>query len=183
LEGRIMTEQTVQTKEDLLYHLSADRQQLEDLIGTLSEEELTRPGPEGWSVKDHLAHIIAWEKSGLALLAGEDRAAAVGVDKDLYEQGLHEDDPINDVIYQQHKDRSLDDVLAEFRQVRAKTISAVSKMSDEDLQRPYGFYQPNDPDHDQTPVIQAIISNSTEHDLEHLEWIQGILQANRQTPA
>jgi uncharacterized damage-inducible protein DinB len=173
-----MTEQTVQTKADLLHHLSADRAQLEQVITGLSEEELTKPGPEGWSVKDHLAHIIAWEKSGLALLAGEDRAAALGVDKDLYEQ-QGEDDPINDVIYQQHKDQSLDDVLAEFRRVRAKTIEEVSKLSDEDLQRPNSDYDPSDPDDPETTVIRAIISNSTEHDLDHLEWIKQLLAANR----
>jgi uncharacterized protein (TIGR03083 family) len=171
-----MAEQTVQTKDDLLYHLSADRQQLEEFIATLSEEELTRPGPEKWSVKDHLAHIIVWEKSGLALLAGEDRAAAVGVDKELYEHG--ETDPQNDVIYQQHKDRSLDDVLAEFREVRAKTIEAVSALSDEDLRKPYSAYQPGDPNNE-TPVIDSIIGNSTEHDLEHLEWIKALVAANR----
>src|SRR5215218_6258148 len=144
-----MAEQTVQTKDDLLYHLKADRQQLEDVIGPLTEEELTRPGPEGWSVKDHLAHIVVWEKSGLALLAGEDRAAAVGIDWELYENG--EIDVQNDVVYQQQKDRSLDDVLAEFRQVRAKTIEAVSTLSDDDLRKPYSAFQPGDPNNE-TPV-------------------------------
>jgi uncharacterized damage-inducible protein DinB len=171
-----MAEQTVQTKDDLLYHLKADRQQLEDVIGPLTEEELTRPGPEGWSVKDHLAHIVVWEKSGLALLAGEDRAAAVGIDWELYENG--EIDVQNDVVYQQQKDRSLDDVLAEFRQVRAKTIEAVSALSDDDLRKPYSAFQPGDPNNE-TPVIDYIIGNSTEHDLEHLEWIKQLLAANR----
>jgi hypothetical protein len=171
-----MAEQTTQTKDELLHHLSTDRQQLEQAISGLSEEELTRPGPEGWSVKDHLAHIVVWEKSGLALIAGEDRAAAVGIDWDLYENG--EPDVQNDVIYQQHKDRSLDDVLAEFRQVRAKTIEAVSALSDDDLRKPYSAYQPSDSDNE-TPVIDYIIGNSTEHDLEHLEWIEQLLVANR----
>jgi uncharacterized protein (TIGR03083 family) len=176
LEEWIMAEQTVQTKDDLLYHLSADRQQLEQAINGLSEEELTRPGPEGWSVKDHLAHIIVWERSGLALMAGEDRAAAVGIDRDFYENG--ETDAQNEILYQQHKDRSLDDVLAEFREVRAKTIEAVSQLSDEELHQPYSHFQPSDPSN-QTPAIEVIIGNSTEHDLEHLEWIRGILEANR----
>ena len=171
-----MAEQTVQTKDDLLHHLSADRQQLEQAISGLSEKELTRPGPEGWSVKDHLAHIVVWEKSALALLAGEDRAAAVGVDWELYLN--EEDNEINDVVYQREKDRSLNDVLAEFREVRAKTIEAVSALSDEDLRKPYSAFQPSDPNNE-SPVIYYIIGNSTEHDLEHLEWIEQLLAANR----
>jgi hypothetical protein len=36
--------------------------ELQDLIGSLSPSEAERPGyfPEGWSVKDMLAHIGAW---------------------------------------------------------------------------------------------------------------------------
>jgi uncharacterized protein (TIGR03083 family) len=171
-----MTEQAVQTKADLLQHLTADRQALEEVISGRSDGELTRPGPEGWSVKDHLAHLAAWERSGLALLAGESRPAAVGVSDELFAEG--EVDPSNEVVRRHNADRTLADVLAEFRRVRAETIAAVTALTDEDLQKPYSFYQPNDPENSQTPVIESLIANSTEHDLEHTEWIKGILAAN-----
>jgi uncharacterized protein (TIGR03083 family) len=171
-----MTEQAVQTKADLLRHLTADRQALEEVISGRSDEELTRPGPEGWSVKDHLAHIAAWERSGLALLAGESRPAAVGVSDKLFAEG--EDDAVNEEVRKRDVDKSLADVLAEFRQVRASTIAAVTALSDEDLHRPYSYYQPNEPENSQTPVIESLIGNSTEHDVEHTEWIKGILAAN-----
>jgi uncharacterized protein (TIGR03083 family) len=171
-----MTEQAVQTKADLLRHLTADRQALEEVINGRSDEELTRPGPEEWSVKDHLAHIAAWERSGLALLAGESRPAAVGVSDELFEEG--EDDAVNEAVRQNDADKSLADVLTEFRRVRAQTIAAVTDLSDEDLRRPYSYYQPNDPENNQTPVIESLVGNSTEHDLEHTEWVKGILAAN-----
>jgi uncharacterized damage-inducible protein DinB len=171
-----MTEQTMQTKADFLYHLTADRQALEDVINGRSEAELTRPGPEGWSVKDHLAHIAAWERSGLALLAGENRAAAVGISDELFNEG--EDDAVNEAVRQCDADRSLEDVRAELRRVRAETIAAISVLTDEDLRRPYSYYQPTDPDNSQTPVIETLVGNSSEHDVEHTEWIKGILAAN-----
>ena len=34
---------------------------------------------DGWTVKDHLDHIAAWEKSLIALLDGSNRAAAMGI--------------------------------------------------------------------------------------------------------
>jgi uncharacterized protein (TIGR03083 family) len=171
-----MTEQAVQTKADLLRHLTADRQALEEVISGRSDEELTRPGPEGWSVKDHLAHIAAWERSGLALLSGESRPAAVGVSDELFAEG--EDDAVNDEVRKRDADKSLAEVLSEFRRVRASTIAAVTDLSDEDLQRPYSYYQPTDPDNSQTPVIETLVGNSSEHDVEHTEWIKGILAAN-----
>jgi uncharacterized damage-inducible protein DinB len=170
-----VTEQTVQTKADFLHHLTADRQALEDVISGRSDEELTQSGPEGWSVKDHLAHIAAWERSGLALLKGGNRPAAVGVSEELW--ASDNDDLINEAVRQQDADRSLADVLAEFRRVRAEMIAAVTALTDEDLQRPYSSYQPNDSD-SQTPVIAALISNSTEHDVEHTGWIKEILESN-----
>jgi uncharacterized protein (TIGR03083 family) len=171
-----MTEQTMQTKADFLYHLTADRKALEDVINGRSEAELTRPGAEGWSVKDHLAHIAAWERSGLALLAGENRAAAVGISDELFNEG--ETDDSNEEVRRHDADKSLAEVLSEFRRVRASTIAAVTDLSDEDLQRPYSYYQPNDSENNQTPVIESLTANSTEHDLEHTEWIKGILAAN-----
>jgi uncharacterized protein (TIGR03083 family) len=171
-----MTEQAVQTKADLLRHLTADRQALEEVINGRSDAELTRPGPEGWSVKDHLAHIAAWERSGLALLAGESRPAAVGLSDELFAEG--EDDVVNDEVRKRDADKSLAEVLAEFRRVRASTIAAVTALSDEDLRRPYSYYQPNDPDNSQTPVIETLVGNSSEHDVEHTEWIKGILAAD-----
>jgi uncharacterized damage-inducible protein DinB len=168
-----MTEQTMQTKADFLYHLTADRKALEDVINGRSEAELTRPGPEGWSVKDHLAHIAAWERSGLALLAGENRAAAVGISDELFNEG--EDDAVNEAVRQCDADRSLEDVRAELRRVRAETIAAISVLTDEDLRRPYSYYQPTDSDNSQTPVIETLVGNSSEHDVEHTEWIKGIL--------
>ncbi|MFL5762249.1 MAG: DinB family protein [Thermomicrobiales bacterium] len=167
-----MTEQTVQTKADFLHHLTADRHALEDVIVGRSDEELTRPGPEGWSVKDHLAHLAAWERSGLALLAGENRAAAVGVSDELFNEA--DEDVSNEEVRKRDADRPLADVLAEFRQVRASTIAAVDALTDDDLHKPYSFYQPTDPDN-QTPVIQSLAGNSSEHDREHTEWIQEIL--------
>jgi uncharacterized damage-inducible protein DinB len=171
-----MTEQTVRTKADFLQHLTADRQALEAVINPRSEAELTKPGPEGWSVKDHLAHIAAWERSGLALLKGGNRPAAVGISPELW--ASDDGDAQNEAVRKADVDRSLADVLAEFRRVRAETITAVSALSDEDLQRPYSYYQPNDPENIQTPVISSLIANSTEHDLEHTEWIKELLAAN-----
>ncbi len=50
-----------QDKADLLARIHRERSALKQTISRLSEREMITPGPEGWSAKDHLAHIVAWD--------------------------------------------------------------------------------------------------------------------------
>ena len=53
--------------------------ELSALVESLGAGGLERKGDGRWAVKDHLAHIAAWELSLLALLDGDDRRKAMGV--------------------------------------------------------------------------------------------------------
>jgi uncharacterized damage-inducible protein DinB len=48
-------------KEALLQHYRQTRQELLSAIEGLSDALLTEPSLDGWSVKDHLAHIALWD--------------------------------------------------------------------------------------------------------------------------
>ena len=49
-------------KAALLANIQAGYDQLEALLASLSEEQMTIPGVNGsWSVKDNLAHLTAWQ--------------------------------------------------------------------------------------------------------------------------
>ncbi len=48
-------------KEGLLRHYRQTREDLLSAIEGLSDALLTEPSLDGWSVKDHLAHIAAWD--------------------------------------------------------------------------------------------------------------------------
>ncbi len=48
-------------KAELLAWIRAERALLDQTLGRLTEEQMLKPGPEGWSVKDHLAHIALWD--------------------------------------------------------------------------------------------------------------------------
>ena len=47
---------------ELLQHYRQMRQDLLAAVGGLSDELLTEPSLDGWSVKDHLAHIALWDE-------------------------------------------------------------------------------------------------------------------------
>lgn len=48
-------------RDALLQHYRQMREELLSAIDGLSEELLTEPSLDGWSVKDHLAHLAFWD--------------------------------------------------------------------------------------------------------------------------
>jgi hypothetical protein len=48
-------------KDALLRHYRQMREELLSAISGLSDELMTEPSLDGWSIKDHLAHIALWD--------------------------------------------------------------------------------------------------------------------------
>ena len=63
-------------RDTLLQHYRQMREELLAVIDGLSDELLTEPSLDGWSVKDHLAHIALWDD----LRAGEVARISAGYD-------------------------------------------------------------------------------------------------------
>lgn len=151
------------------------RRQLDALVDSLGPHGLTIRGLDGWAVKDHLAHIAAWEQSLIGLLDGRNRLAAMGVPG-----ASDETDAINAAVWSLHRDKSAEDVLTYFHQTHAVLMQVLSSMSDADLQLPYNRYQPNDPrdPDDNRPVVDWVAGNTYEHYAEHIEWINQLLKSS-----
>jgi hypothetical protein len=152
--------------------MALERGKIEALIAAHSEAELTKPGPEGWSVKDHLAHLAAWEQSIISMIRGEKQAAGLGVDEATYQAGF---DAVNAVVHERYKNLSLDDVLAAYRGAREETLAIFAGWNDDDLYRPASeFDKGRKPDND-GPIINWIAGNTFGHDEEHLPWMETVL--------
>ena len=147
-------------------------QQLTTLVDSLGPDGLTQTGSDGWAVKDHLAHLAAWEASLIALFEGGDRGKAMGIAA----TGDEMTDELNAAIWKLHHDQSPEDAVAYFRQTHEQLLRVLGKLSDEDLQRPYNDYQPNDPrsPDDNRPAMDWVAGNTWEHYDEHREWIQAL---------
>lgn len=162
-------------KAELLSRMRRSRALLEETIGRLSEAQLTAPGPtDGWSVKDHLAHLTAWEQGIVALLQQRPRYPAMGLDEAAM-QGADEQ-RINAMLYARSKDRPLAEVLTTFRASSRQMIEAVERLTDADLFRTYAYFQPNEPGEDRgRPIIAWIIGNTYAHYDEHRAWIEELI--------
>jgi hypothetical protein len=159
--------------------VTASRREVERVIAGQPEERLTTPGSDGWSVKDHLAHLAAWQRSLAALLAGAPRHAALGLGKERYDRS--DTDQLNEHILVAHRAEPLAAVLAEFRAAHDAVVAHLERMTTADLYRPYRHYQPSeadptDPKND-APVLEWIAGNSWDHEPEHVDAIRALLAA------
>jgi Protein of unknown function (DUF1706) len=154
-----------------LSRIEAGWNQLVELVNQVEDAAgLNKVGADGWTVKDHLAHVAAWEHSLLALIEGRDRSGAMGL-----HEPLEEIDAINEAIRKLHATDTGDEALGYFRDSHAQLMAAIGKLDDADLGKPYSHYQPGDPD-EKRPVVGWVAGNTYEHYAEHIDWINHLLR-------
>lgn len=100
---------------------------------------MTVPGPDGWSVKDQIAHVAAWERILIALLSGHSLGEAAGIDDAAFHASS--DDENNARIHDQHQDRSLAEVTTGAAATHEALIQLISGMTWEQINLPYSQYQ------------------------------------------
>jgi len=165
------------TKERLMERIEGGWAELDQLQASLGGMPDVGPEEAGWSLKDHLAHIAAWELSLIALLTGGDRAAAVGVPADASET-----DTINAVIHERLRRLTAAEVCALLRGTRAQLRNTLAPLTDADLALPYSHYQPrSEGEHSDQPVIGWILGNTVDHVREHADAMRALAgrQASR----
>ena len=150
-------------KATLLNNVRSGRSRLDALLAGFTDEQMARAGVEGeWSVKDVIAHITWHEREIVNML--RTRSLEEGVSSELW--GLPTNER-NQAIYDTHRDRPLQDVLAESRQVYAELGELLAGLSEADLTDP-GRYK--DMPAEWQPW-KLIAENTYEHYHDHAETI------------
>lgn len=157
------------TRNELVDRIEGSWKEMDDLAGKAGDASLRAPVADGWTLKDHLVHVAVWEESLLALLEGRDRAAAMGA-PGLDDAGT---DAINAAVFEKHRDEAPSEVVSEFRETHRRLLDRLRSLSDEDLSRPYSYFQPGSDR--QRPVREWIDGNTFEHYEEHLGYIRQAL--------
>ena len=163
-----------QTKAELLPRITTSRAALDDLLAGLSDDQIVARGPGGgWSIKDHLAHLTAWEAGIDALLKREPRYAAMGIDAATFRGP---EGTLNAIIHERAKDLSLEDVRSAFVDTQRELLDALSNLTDADLLKTYSHYQPDEPGQDSgDPIVDWIVGNTCDHYDEHRAWIEALV--------
>lgn len=145
-----------------------------DGVASLPDAALEGPTDNaGWTAKDHIAHVTAWEMSITAGLQRQPQHEALGVTEE--DMTLHID-PLNEKIRSAHAGISLDGALAASERSHRAFVEAIEALPDDAMQHPMGDYIPvSNPAAADTPVIVWILGDSAPHYREHLECIQQIV--------
>jgi uncharacterized protein (TIGR03083 family) len=158
------------TIANMTRHINDGWGELQAFIATLTPAQMTEPtDAAGWTVKDHLIHLVVWQDGITALLKREPRLVAMGVGEATWKHGH---DAVNALIQTQHRAMPLADVLATLERSRNSLIMTLATMRDDDLMLPYEHF-----DAAQTreyPIFAYIVGNSFEHYREHIPWMQAI---------
>lgn len=148
-------------------------------IDTLSEEELIDPvDAAGWNVRDHLAHLEAWERTRFALIRKEPEHAIIDLPADIYASTDY--DPGNEAIRQQTIDESAESVIKRLQQSNQQLLAMVEALPEEVLLSPVRDYHPEYAQSAPTlTLLRAIHGDAAAHFDEHLPWMQMIVATEK----
>jgi hypothetical protein len=133
------------TATDVLAKIDQERTDWEMLLAEIGEERMETPGASGdWTVKDVIAHISGWDRPHIAeftaVLEGEPMPE-IRWPGDYNETDDEETkvQAINNAMYQQSRDQSLEEVLAESRGQWDDLRRVVTGISEDQLNDPATF--------------------------------------------
>jgi hypothetical protein len=143
-----MTNQSA--RDDLLSHFRSIRSELRAALDGLSEAQMLERTIDGWSIKDHLAHMAFWDE----LRAGDIERVSAG-----YESAWPmtvDSQRLNDIVQEARANLSLKQVMLEFETNRQRVLDAVAAAT------PRGL----DPSLYGEPALR------TDHDIAHADYIR-----------
>ena len=169
-----MADPGITTKALLLSEIDRSWAALNSLLAGLSETKMTAAHDEhGWTVKDHLTHMAAWEDSVVVFLQGKPRCGALGVDEALFESGSF--DGMNEIIQRLRQHLSLPEAMAQLKSTHTRLMSLLQPLSDADLNQPLRHFLPTSPATDRRRAMDLIHDNTADHFSEHLAWIEALV--------
>lgn len=161
------------TRDALLERVRAAWATLEERLSGLSTAQLEGLGPEGWSIKDHLAHIAEWERATTAVLNRQPQHVAFGFEAARFAELRQDIDALNNALYERSRGLALQAVLDDARATHAKLLAALEHVRDEDLARTVAEYSPTESSEHRP--IEKIAGDTYEHYAEHVTWIGELL--------
>ena len=148
-------------KGELLDRIRKEWNALDRTVAGLSEAQMTAPGEGGWSIKDHFAHLAAWERClRLQYLQHMPGHEVLGIDEPTYR--TLDENGINAILQERNQGRPLEEVLTERRREHAELVADLNGLTFEEM------LVPLDPkDRERGPLLGWIIGNTCDHYREH----------------
>lgn len=141
----------IENRNDLLRHYQESRELFTSATDGLSDGHMTEHSLDGWSVKDHMAHIAFWDD----LRAAEVERISAGHESAL-RMTEEQDETLNKLGYEFRRSLPLAQVRWELATSRRKLLDAIGAAPLEALD----------------PSRYGEAGLHSEHESQHAEWIQ-----------
>jgi hypothetical protein len=116
------------TKGELLMQVRAAHDKLLAVLDGLTEEEAERPGLNSqWSIKDALAHIVAWEEEGVRIA----REAATDGGQNPRRLNKEQIDEFNARAVEERRSAPMREISDEFNEAHGSMLSLINSLPDE----------------------------------------------------
>jgi hypothetical protein len=127
----------IATKVELVAATAREREALLALLASMTPEQLAQPGEYGWSAKDHVAHLVEWER----LLLGWYDAGLRGESPALPAEGYTwaTMDALNRQLFERHRDDSYQQLVAEWQDSSRRMALIIEWVQEADLFAPGRF--------------------------------------------
>lgn len=120
------------TKDQIIETAQKERAALEELLTTLTPEQMTQPNVVGnWSAKDVLGHLIEWEQMVVKWHEMGIKGKIPAVPSEEYNWGQLPQ--LNQVIYLKHHDRSLTEIQKDFNSSYKKIMKIIQAIPEKEL--------------------------------------------------
>jgi uncharacterized damage-inducible protein DinB len=137
-------------RDALLQHYRQTREKLLAAIAGLSDELLLEPSLDGWSIKDHLAHLALWDD----IRASEVVRISAGHGS-AWRMTPEQDKVYNAMSYALRRDLSLDQVRWELATSRQRLLDAIASATPRGLD----------------PSLYGEAGLHSGHEAQHTAWI------------
>jgi len=157
------------SKVELMASIEREWKLLMDVVAKLDFTQMTTPDAGGWSPKDNLAHLTEWMKSLMGYHMDRRPAHEVMNVPEEVTKGW-DMEIINPVLFERNRNRPLQDVLAELKNIYAELVNKLESMTYEELLKPRHADDP-----EKRPVLMWVLGDTTDHFAEHRATIEKIL--------
>ena len=138
-------------REDLLEHYRRMRAEMSAALAGLTDEQMSVPSLDGWSVKDHLLHVALWDElralEVVRISAGHESALAMTDEKD---------EELNRLGYEVRAGLSAAQARWEWEESRRRLLEVIGAAMGRGLDS----------------SLYGAAGLHTDHESEHAAWIQ-----------
>jgi hypothetical protein len=157
-------------KQELLQNIKDEFNRWEELLGSMTEAQLTAPDlDDGWSVKDVMAHLLAWQSRSIERLESaltNREPEFPGWPEESGDDSYDPTDEINAWIYNTYHDQSWPSVYQRWRTGFLRFMELAEKVPEADLLDANRY-----PWMDGQPLLLVLEGSYEHHHIDHLESV------------